>query len=62
MSVFKDISYFADDEDRRSAKVRQNLTDKTFIVTAKNDMGSAFTCMFESVESAETFAEEWVNG
>lgn len=62
MSAFKDISFFSDDEDRRTAKVRQNLTDKVFIVTAKNDMGSAFTCMFETVESAELFAEEWVNG
>lgn len=51
--------YFADEGPRR-ATVAKDLENKTYLATGVSDTGSAFTAVFETVDDAEDWAENWV--
>jgi hypothetical protein len=58
--AFKELSvYFSVDEKRRST-VSVDLTTGKYRVSTMIDTGSSFVCEFDTVESAEYYAENWV--
>lgn len=61
MSAIKVISEYYSEDSRKNALVLQDLTKSgNYRVVVTNDSGSAFSTSFETLESAETYAEDWV--
>lgn len=60
MSSYKLLSEYYSDDRKRRATVAKDLTSGEFRVTVVSDAGSAFTSMFVDEDSAEIFAEQWV--
>jgi hypothetical protein len=60
MSTVKKLSEYYGDNGR-TATVYKNLEeDHYFIVSVKSESGSSFQAIFENVDFAEDYAEEWV--
>jgi hypothetical protein len=58
--AYKELSvYFSTDEKRRST-VMMNIDTRKYHVSAVNESGTAFTSVFDTLEAAEQFAEDWV--
>lgn len=60
MSSYKLLSEYYSDDRKRRASVAKDLTNGEFRVTVVSDAGSAFTSIFTDEDSAEIFAEQWV--
>lgn len=61
MTAYKEIStYYSDDNKRRAQVVKQLSDDVRYKVSAVSESGSCFTAIFDSVDTAEDFAEDWI--
>lgn len=49
------------ENDNRTATIFFDLLTNEYSVSVKNDMGITFKTVFETLESAETFAQGWIN-
>jgi len=56
----KIISEYFADEGPRVSTVYKQIEINEYSVTAVDDMGSAFTAVFENLSDAEDWAESWV--
>jgi hypothetical protein len=59
MSI-KIISEYLSDDGKRTSTVYKVLEDGDYRVSVKNESGSNFSSSFDSVDTAEDFAEDWV--
>ncbi len=59
MSI-KIISEYLSDDGKRTSTVYKVLEDGDYRVSVKNESGSTFSSSFDSVDTAEDFAEDWV--
>ena len=59
MSIRVLSNYLSDDE-ARTAQVYKVLESGEIRVSVKNEAGSTFSSVFEDLDSAENFAEDWV--
>ena len=58
--AIKELSKYFSDDDRVTATVYFDLTEKLFRVSATSETGSSFTALFETEGDADQFAEGWV--
>lgn len=58
--AIKVLSEYFSNDNRRSAKLYVLLPQKEYNVSVMNESGSSFTSMFENINDAEDFAENWV--
>lgn len=58
--AIKVLSEYFSNDNRRSAKIYVLLPQKEYNVSVMNEAGSSFTSMFENINDAEDFAENWV--
>lgn len=56
----KIISEYFADEGPRKATVFKEIELNEYSATSVDDMGSAFTAVFENLSDAEDWAESWV--
>lgn len=60
MSSYKLLSEYFSDDNKRRATVLKDLNSGEYRVTVVSEAGSAFTSIFSDEDSADIFAEEWV--
>lgn len=60
MSAIKLVSEYIGEENNRSASVYKDLETKEYKVSIRNESGTYFTAMFDSIDDAEDYAENWV--
>lgn len=60
MSAIKLISEYIGEENHRSASVYKDLETKEYKVSIRNEAGTYFSASFDSVDTAEDYAETWV--
>lgn len=61
MSEFTQISEYFSNDNKKSASVIKELGTNHYIVRFKSDAGTYFSASFESEETAEGHAEDWVS-
>ena len=59
MSI-KIISNYVSDDELRSAMVYKVLESGEIKVSVTNESGSTFSSLFDSIDLAEDYAEDWV--
>jgi|APGre2960657373_1045057.scaffolds.fasta_scaffold77965_5 hypothetical protein len=60
MSALKTISEYYSEDSNKRAVVMKDLTLGNYRVVVTNDSGSSFSTSFDTLEHAETYAEDWV--
>lgn len=57
---YKELSTYLNDDQTRTATIRQEIGTKRFVVSVTNESGHAFSASFITEQEAEAFAEDWV--
>lgn len=60
MSAYKQLSEYFSEDQKKTASVVKELGTGKYIVRFKSDSGSIFSSTFDSEDTAEEYAEEWV--
>jgi hypothetical protein len=58
--AYKKLSTFFSEEKGRKSVVLKSIETGKYHVSCMSDTGSSFTTIFDSIDDAENFAEDWV--
>lgn len=60
MVAYKELSGYYSEDCKRRSTVSKNLETGKFHVSVVNDSGTSFTSVYDTEDTAEQFAEDWV--